>query len=107
MKNALLIDYKYCTGCHTCEVACQKYHDLAPDQFGIKLSQIGPDMVSERTWQYEFVPIPTDRCDRCVERVSKGKLPMCVQHCQAGCIQYGSVSEMAGKIDGDKFVLFS
>lgn len=24
MRSGLLIDYKYCTGCHTCEVACQK-----------------------------------------------------------------------------------
>ena len=107
MRDALLINCEYCTGCHTCEVACQKYHDLDPDQFGIKLSQIGPDQIAERTWQYEFVPIPTDRCDRCVERTAKGKQPMCVQHCQAGCIQLGPVAQMASAIDSDKYVLFS
>lgn len=107
MENALLIDYKFCTGCHTCEVACQKYHNLDPEQFGIKLTQIGPDQISDRTWQYEFVPVPTDRCDRCVGRTAKGKPPMCVQHCQAGCIQYGSIADMAKKMTDRKFVLFA
>lgn len=107
MKNALLIDYKYCTGCHTCEVACQKEHGLAPEQFGIKLTQIGPDQIEERTWQYEFLPVPTDRCDRCASRVGRGKLPSCVQHCQAGCMHYGSVEELAKMIDDDNFALFS
>ena len=26
-RYAILIDYDYCTGCHTCEVACQQEHD--------------------------------------------------------------------------------
>jgi ferredoxin len=72
MRNALLINYAYCTGCHTCEVACQKEKGLGPEQFGIKLTQIGPDQIEERKWQYEFIPVPTDRCDRCVERTESG-----------------------------------
>lgn len=106
MKKGLLIDYKYCTGCHTCEVACQKEHDLAPDQLGIKLNQIGPDQISDRRWQYEFFPSPTDRCDLCAQRVANDKLPSCVKHCQAGCMYYGAVEDLTGKIDGGKFVLF-
>ena len=27
-KYGLLIDYEFCTNCHTCEVACKKTHDL-------------------------------------------------------------------------------
>lgn len=107
MKNALLIDYKYCTGCHTCEVACQKLRGLEPDQFGIVVNQIGPDQIEERTWQYEFFPYPTDRCDRCEERVASGKQPACVQHCQARCMKYGPVEKLAREIDGDKYVLFA
>ncbi|RLF04803.1 MAG: oxidoreductase, partial [Thermoprotei archaeon] len=33
-KYGLLIDYEYCTGCHTCEVACKQEHNLQPDQWG-------------------------------------------------------------------------
>lgn len=107
MRKYLAIDYDYCTGCHTCEIACQQEHGLKPDQFGIKLSQIGPDQITERHWQFEFVPIPTERCDRCADRQAAGKLPSCVHHCQAGCIYYGTLEELADKIDKKKVAIFS
>lgn len=107
MKKAILIDYKYCTGCHTCEIACQMEHGYGPEEFGIKLSQIGPLQTGERSWQYEFVPVPTELCDRCEERAAKGKAPSCVQHCQAGCMECGPLTELAVKANGPKFALFS
>ena len=106
MLYGLLIDYEYCTGCHTCEVACQQENGLAADQFGIKLNQIGPDQISVRHWQYEFFPSPTERCTGCAERVAKGKKPSCVQRCQAGCMSFGPVAELAAGIEKNKQVLF-
>lgn len=106
MKKALLINYEYCTGCHTCEIACQKLLGLEPDEYGIKLDQIGPDQIDERTWQYEFVPVPTDRCDRCASRTDKGKQALCVQSCQAGCMQIGDVEELAKGMGDGKYALF-
>ena len=94
MRQMLAVDYEFCTGCHTCEIACQQEHGLAPDRFGIKLTQIGPDQITERKWQYEFVPVPTDRCDRCARRQAAGKPPTCVQHCQAGCLYCGTLEEL-------------
>lgn len=107
MNNALLINYQYCTGCHTCEIACQKQLGLEPGKFGIKLVQIGPDQIDDRTWQYEFFPHPTDRCDRCASRTEMGKQPLCVQSCQAGCMEFGPAEELAKKIGNGKYVLFS
>ena len=107
MGKAILVDYKYCTGCHTCEVACQKRLGLEPDKWGIKLTQIGPDEVSPRNWQYEFVPVPTDRCDKCADRLAHGKQAMCAQHCQAGCIWVDDLEKLASRIDGSKFALFA
>ena len=86
MRQILVVDYEYCSGCHTCEIACQQEHGMDPDKYGIKLTQIGPDEIKPRKWQFEFLPIPTDRCDICANRQAKGKLPSCVQHCQAGCL---------------------
>lgn len=107
MKNVMLIDYEYCSGCHTCEIACQQEHGLLPDQYGIKLSQIGPDQLSDEKWQFEYVPIKTDRCDGCARRRGEGKLPSCVQHCQSGVIYYGSLEEMTKEAaTKNKFVLF-
>ncbi|HCF70666.1 MAG TPA: oxidoreductase, partial [Syntrophomonas sp.] len=38
-RNGLLIDYEYCTGCHSCEVACKKELELPKGKFGIKLAK--------------------------------------------------------------------
>ena len=107
MRKYLVIDYDYCSGCHTCEIACQQEHGLEPDQFGIKLTTIGPDHISEDHWQYEFVPVPTERCDRCGSRLAEGKQPSCVHHCQAGCMYFGTLEELADVIDKKKIAIFS
>ena len=101
MSYGLLIDYEYCTGCHTCEVACQMEHGLAKDRFGIKIAETGPWNNEGDKWQWSFVPVPTDQCDLCAERVGKGKLPTCVKHCQSACMTYGDVAELAQKL-GEK-----
>ena len=107
MRKYLVIDYDYCTGCHTCEIACQQEHDLEPNQFGIQLTTIGPDHISEDHWQYEFVPVPTERCDRCASRLAAGKQPSCVKHCQAGCMHFGTLEELADVIDKRKIAIVS
>lgn len=107
MNQVLVVDYDYCSGCHTCEIACQQEHGFAPDQYGIKLTQVGPDQITERKWQYDFVPVPTDRCDRCAKRQDSGKVPSCAQHCQAGCIYVGTLDEVSDKLGKGKVVLFT
>lgn len=99
----LLIDYGFCCGCHTCEVACQKEHGLAVGQWGIKCTQVGPFAIEgSKKVVYDYVPVPTDLCDLCAERTSKGKLPACVHHCQTGCMSYGRVDELAKQASGNK-----
>lgn len=100
--NGLLIDYDYCCGCHTCEVACQKEHGYSVGQFGIKVSQTGPFMIEgTKRAVFDFVPIPTDLCDLCAERTAKGELPTCVKHCQTGCMSYGPVEALCAKAASD------
>ena len=95
---AILVDYEWCSGCHTCEVACQMEHDLPTDQFGIKISEIGPWRYGERSWQLTNFPVLTEQCDYCEARVSQGKLPTCVHHCQARCLTFGTLEELTGKL---------
>lgn len=107
-RNGLLIDYDYCTGCHSCEMACQVEHALPPERFGIKVVEVGPWPISKDKWQYSYIPAPTDECDLCASRVSKGKLPACVHHCQAAVMKYGTVSELAQELEKKpRQVLFS
>ena len=44
----------------------------------------------------------TRACDMCEDRASKGKIPMCVQHCQAQCLDWGPIEELAAKVDSPK-----
>ena len=101
MAKALAINYEYCTGCHSCEVACKSEHDYPVGQWGIKIFQDGPRQLPDESWEYNFLPMPTSLCDMCAKRTSEGKLPSCVHHCQAGCMYYGDAEELA-KIASDK-----
>ena len=91
----LLIDTDYCTGCHTCEVACQKEHDLELKQWGIKLTQVGPFEIADGQYEHRYSPVPTSLCDLCSERRDMGKQPLCVQSCLAKCMSYGTLEELA------------
>ncbi len=98
MAQAFLIDYKWCTGCHSCEVACQILHDLPTDQFGVKVNTVGPWPYGAESWQFDNIPYFTDQCTQCVERVAEGGVPSCVQHCQAKCLKYGTLDEMVEEL---------
>lgn len=98
-RDGLLIEYEYCTGCHSCEVACKQEHNYPVGKWGIKLNEIiteGSDRI-----RIDYIPFPTQFCDLCVARTQGGDLPSCVKHCQAACMMYGSISELA-KIMGNK-----
>lgn len=94
MANAFLIDYEWCTGCHSCEIACQMLHDLPPQQFGVKLNTVGPWEYGDEKWVLKNIPFFTDQCNQCGDRQAHGQLPTCVQHCQAQCLKYGNVEDM-------------
>lgn len=107
-KQGLLINYEYCTGCHACEVACKKRLGLPEGQFGIKVVQVGPYQVDRETWVYDFVPVLTDQCTLCTERVEAGKWPSCVHNCQSMIIENGSEEELREKAAGltGKYAMF-
>lgn len=98
---ALLVDYAWCTGCHSCEMACRKEHGLSDTQYGIRVNEmIWP--IADDEWQYTYVPVPTDQCDTCVSRRERGKAPTCVHHCQAQCLEFGTADEMLGHLSKDR-----
>lgn len=104
---AILIDYNYCSGCRTCEMACQQEHGYDPSRQGLKVTTIGPTPLPQGKWQFDHVPMHTPYCNHCAPRVAQGKRPACVHHCQAGCISFGEVSDLVGQMTKDKMVLFT
>ena len=62
-KHALIIDYKYCTGCHSCEIACRNEKQIkSQDEWGIKVTELGPEELGGK-WYWNYVPVPSSLCD--------------------------------------------
>jgi anaerobic dimethyl sulfoxide reductase subunit B (iron-sulfur subunit) len=106
-RNGLLIDYEFCTGCHSCEMACKAELKLPTGKWGIQVAQIGPWQINEDRWEYEFIPVPTELCNLCEDRVESGKKPSCVHHCQSLIMEYGPVEELTKKMTKAKMVLYT
>ena len=96
-KNGLLIDYEYCTGCHTCEVACKQEHNYPAGKWGIKVTEYVLETFDKLA--IDYIPFPTDLCDLCIRRTKSGEQPACVKHCQAFCMSYGPVTQLAKKME--------
>lgn len=110
MRNGLLIDYEFCTGCHTCEVACKVEHGIPTGQWGIHVLDDGlwPINEKEGKWNWNHIPIPTELCDLCEERVKAGRKPTCVHHCLAQAMTFGPLDELVTELDKKpKQVLFA
>lgn len=96
----LLINYEFCTGCRSCEVACKEEHGLPVGKWGIRVFDDGPwakaendDMGPDFNWNK--IPIPTDLCDLCAARLSEGRDPACVHHCLADVMRFGPIEDLA------------
>lgn len=100
------VEVDYCTGCEVCILACQQEHGYEPEQYGVRVTKLGPLHINEaeKVYQYDFIPQFTQWCDLCAERTGKGKQPTCVQHCQAQCLEWGSIEELVKKM-GPKDIL--
>lgn len=91
-KYGMVIDVHYCTGCHTCEVACEQENGFAAGQFGVKVTE---HVLQQRNGlMIDYVPYITDLCNFCMARVADGRRPSCVKHCLAQCMTFGPVDEV-------------
>lgn len=95
MVNALFLDYEYCSGCHSCELACRNEIGLGLGEWGIKVHEDGPRETKDGTIHWNYYAVPTEFCTLCAERVAGGQQPACVQVCQGRCLQYGTIEECA------------
>lgn len=100
---ALLVDYEYCSGCQSCEVACKEEHDFPVGKWGIRVLDDGPWQKDDSSDQgscfnWNKIPVPTDLCDLCRQRLERNREPVCVHNCLASCMKFGTVEEMAAEL---------
>ena len=96
-ENGLLIDYEYCTGCYTCQVACAQEYKWPAGMSGIRVTEIVQQLPNDRAY-LTYLPFPTELCILCAPRTREGLQPACVQHCMASCMEYGKITELAEKM---------
>ena len=97
-KYALFIDYEFCSGCRSCELACRNELGLGKGEFGIRVLQDGPRQFADGTWVWDHIVLPSEKCDLCEGRIAQGLEPSCVQHCQAKVLEFGTAEECAAKM---------
>lgn len=98
-KKGILIDIDYCTGCHTCEIACKQENRFQAGTWGIKVTELIFPNPNGHV-QIDYIPHFTTMCNLCHARIKKGEdsKPSCVKHCGTGCMYYGEVAELAEKM---------
>lgn len=97
MSDVMLINYGFCTGCHSCEVSCRKLKQLPLDEWGIQVRQIGPDKLGGQ-WEFDYVPVPSRLCDLCAGRRDAGDKALCELHCLANVIEILPAEEAAARM---------
>lgn len=97
MKYGMVINYGYCTNCHSCEVSCRKEKELPLEEWGIKVLQVGPQKLAGE-WEWDYLPVPSSLCDMCEERIEDGKLPLCQLHCLADVIRVVPVDRIGEEV---------
>ncbi|MBQ9955313.1 MAG: oxidoreductase [Eggerthellaceae bacterium] len=107
-QYALYLNYEFCTGCHSCEVACRNEKKIPLGDFGMKLLEDRPRQHADGSWHWDYIAYPTELCDLCADRVAEGKMPSCVQMCQAKCLHFGTIEECAAMLaeKGEKAAIF-
>lgn len=96
MQKGLLIQFDYCTGCHSCEIACQQEHDFPVGHYGIYITEHIMD--TDQGIRINNYPLITDMCDLCAARTGHDEMPACVKHCQSRCMEFGDIDELAKRM---------
>ena len=93
-RKGLMVDYEYCTGCHSCEIACKQEHRYPVGRGGIALQEIITEC-PDKSVRIDYLPFPTQYCNLCAARTANNEPPACVKHCQASTLYYGTLAELA------------
>jgi Fe-S-cluster-containing dehydrogenase component len=87
-QYGLVVDLDRCTGCYACEVGCAQWHDVPSDRKWITLKTIGPERINGKL-RLDLMPIATEECTLCGDRLKEGLAPLCVVTCTTQALAFG------------------
>jgi Fe-S-cluster-containing dehydrogenase component len=109
-KKGILVDMHYCTGCHTCEIACKQENGFGVGQWGIKITEHITERPDSDRVHFDYMPYFTPLCNLCAGRIASGQddKPSCVKHCGTASMKYGEIAVLAKELENiPRAVLFA
>ena len=92
-SRGLVVNLDRCIGCYACEVACKQEHSLAVGEHGIQLHTMGPYEIDGQL-AMDFLPLATDKCDLCADRVASGGRTFCAEVCPTQALSLRAAPEI-------------
>jgi len=95
----MLVDLQRCSGCWTCAAACKVGNGLADKEWWLTVKTLGNGEGIDRPsgiWpdlRMSWMPIYTDKCLFCAERLAEDKEPYCSYSCPAKAITFGDIDD--------------
>ncbi len=75
--DTVVINEEKCIACGMCAIVCP---------FDV--------ITYKRSWRITIDKEVAIKCDNCIDRVSRGLLPACVEACKTGALVYGDINEI-------------
>jgi len=92
----VLIDYDKCMGCRYCVIACpygaRYFNGNTTGYFGAELTPY-----EETKYQKHSVGV-VEKCTFCIDRIEKGKQPLCVETCMTKARYFGDLEDPKSEI---------
>jgi len=92
----VLIDYDKCMGCRYCVIACpygaRYFNGNTAGYFGAELTPY-----EETSYQKHSVGV-VEKCTFCIDRIEKGKQPLCVETCMGKARYFGDLEDPKSEI---------
>lgn len=108
-RKGLLIDYEYCTGCHSCEVACKQEHGLGAGPRLVRVIEDAPDFTPIHCHHCAGAPCAKACPVEAISRNGRGIVLIdndlcigckaCVEACPFGAMQFDDEMDIAVKCD--------
>lgn len=87
----MLVELDRCTGCSSCQIACQQANHYSYDEKWMECVRRNPVLVDGKLRMYHLVAPSLDKCAECV---AKEPTPLCMKVCMGNCLYIAPVEKL-------------